>query len=255
MADTTTKSAPAKKAAAPKPQPPKAPVPQFTKDDLVGLHRDVLNKDEWTDAELDLLVEAAVESNTREQTAASDAVWQQSSAAYILMIRGKFEDKGAVKAYADKIGKSETRIKDYILYGRAVVRHGLDPNGEDFRLLKAGASGGHRADINKYVDRSPEDFSMDGFHNLVTEAVQVEKEKADKRKAERAAEKEARPAAGTRAEALAVLDASITKVEEYIGVYNEADLEKLTGLTARLAAVPGADAEKKAKEAQAKTAA
>jgi hypothetical protein len=213
---------------------------KFTKGALLNLDRDVLNKDSWTAAEHEAMRKVAVEAGAVETKAADDAVWIQSSVAYMLDRDGEFAEKGSRDAYAVSIGRSPTRIGDYLLYGRAVVRQGVDPYGEVFADLKKGASGGHRKQIREYVDRDPDQFDATEFHELLIEAIRVEKEKAEARNAKREADRKAAaklPDPKTRVGAMQGLTGAVTAVEKFAAVFNDAERATLSALIDRLMAV------------------
>jgi hypothetical protein len=101
-------------------------------------------------------------------------VGQGSVAAYLLATR---QPGWKAKEHAEAIGKSASRVGDYVLYGEALLKHGLDA--ERFAALKRAASGGHRARIKALIAQDTLDLAE--FDALMVEAIGEEKAKAEAR--------------------------------------------------------------------------
>jgi len=148
-----------------------------------------VNADDTLVSTLERVAKAATDEQTSAEEKAetsltalrASVVFRHSVATYALESAGKLD----VPAFAKLIGRSTTRVKDYALYGRAYMVHGVV--GDDFAQLQRASSGGHRAEIGAVIRGDAGTMALDTFRETMAEAVALEKKKADERKAERTA--------------------------------------------------------------------
>lgn len=214
---------------------------KFKASNLANLDREVLNKSDWTDAEIKALVAQAAKAGDIVVAADQSAVVQQSAAAYVLQANGRFDATGSKKEYADEISRSTTRVGDFILYGTAMVKHGIEGDSELFKKLTRGASGGDRKTISDYL--AQDEIDLAEFEQMLDDAIATEARKAQERKDKRAKESAEKAKdvmngkARTPESVLIALNGILMAVGDFAGHFNETQVSEIAGVAEQLVAI------------------